>query len=838
MDVIKSFEAKETLYIRADQGPIGVDTAFTVFKSPNIAAKLMHIRSRLAHLTKENELMHTQNWHTSVRDVAAHLRDALEKAATYMFVPPQSTTEEWPWKSQVNDKEVNAIIWGANCHIYEGTLAKEPQRNPILFSISKQRGRWEIDQNQLEAVLGLWSWSVKRLAQMSESKMGEPPESYLKAKRLLVESSKFYESESMLRSWVTNNYAEDFSPWVLTKDYQRLRVLQSSLLSIPVATSMFCGLTTDTRGLQIIKFNADSPLLCIMAQDIFTFFLQEASLLLSQHSAQNPNANFVTYFSRGFFRNSHVESLIDILQSTKLATREEALISIVPALFKADVLPNDQLLCFNLLSRARSLRMEDEFRQSESILSQLNSLKLIGMEMTIQRAMGQLVLAECSSIVVNLWKMRKSEATNMISDLIYTFENWKVIESETIYKISDWAYPFRIEKLEMEEGTKYITKCYMDVVIWLTSSSKVLDQPVVRADYFEHLGLFFNKLGGPEISNKKPTNMFPYHEKPDFEYGFILALTFQHRFDICDSTMEDRKQILRWAIEFGYPELIACLWILEKRFQLQGSAFSGGPDEVFWTINGSYSSFIKIDILHFLVTVTELDLIYSESGYFCLGDKRDEDASNVGLNEQQALDAFCEAHTGWRGGHNIESSKRMLKAYQDYGNILTAAVSTPNSWNMVKLLVEHGDFLDEKGKLYEIRDNKSVFGPSGGKYKTLLEATVICADFATVEYIAKIYPSSSDFDDDLFFALESAGEWGRADCFELFVRKLEERNKQDSHFSQNFGNWLERIAKAAKKADGTDRNVEDEKPYWSNKWEIREFYERWIQEPHWLKASF
>lgn len=369
----------------------------------------------------------------------------------------------------------------------------------------------------------------------------------------------------------------------------------------------------------------------------------------------------------------------------------------------------------------------------------------------------------------------------------------------------------------------------MAVICWLTSNSGILDQPLIPRVDFEHLGLFFNEFNGPGISNKSPTNLFPYDKKLNYDYGHVLALTFQYRFDISASTIEDRKQILRWAIEFGYPELVECLWILEKRFELQGSAFSGGPDEVFWTINASYDGSIKIDILHFLITVTAPNLTYSGSSYFCIGDEGDSGAINVDLNEQQALDAFCAAHPGWKGSYNIESSKRMLEAYRDYGNILTAAVSTPNSWHMVKLITEHGRVLNEWGDLRKTEDDETFIGPSGTKYQSLLTAAVVCAKFDTVEYITKIYPSGPNFDMDIFAALDNAGEWGRADCFDLFVRKVEEmHNRQHESPSQDDLRWMhERIAEAAKKAEGDDPLIEGEKPYKPNREEVTEFYERW-----------
>ncbi|UKZ78177.1 hypothetical protein TrVFT333_005912 [Trichoderma virens FT-333] len=554
----------------------------------SIGAKLMHIRLRLAHLTSDSELLSLPSWQTNIRDVAARLRDTLEKAAAYMFTPPHSGPK-WPW-----DMEYNALIWTATCQVHESKIFGKKSRNFISFSMSKYKDRWEIDQNQLEAILGLWSWTVERLSQNIHSKGNKSLASQLGFKRLIVRQLEYDEFLSMLRSWVTHNYTEHLQP---------LKSGQKSILSIPATLSMFCDGYPASLGFRTITHNADSPLLYLMAQDIFTLFLREASALLSYRYAQYPEGNQATYLSQGFFQNSHVESLVSIMTSTKLATREEALMSVVPALSETHFLPSHHSLFFTLLSRAHSLRVQNQFRESEGVLVQLDSLKVSGLEMMIQRA--------------------------------------------------------------IESGTPNLHS---------------------RAGNFEDFGL---SPYGFEISNRQPLSQFPYDMKPDWDYGHILALTFPYRFDISESTVQDRKQVLRWAIEFGYSELVDCLWKLEKVLHLKESAFSGGPDEAFWTINGSYDSFIKIDILHFLITVTEPNLTY-DTGKFHMFSKEKKSEEEGSSDEAQILEAFCKAHPGWKGSHNIESLKRMHKAYRDYGNILTAAVSIPNSAHIVKLLVEHG----------------------------------------------------------------------------------------------------------------------------------------------------
>jgi hypothetical protein len=148
---------------------------------PSHAAQVMHFRTRLSLLTI--------GWKTETRSMALKLKAAIESAADYVFfqVPLHSG-----WHDAV------ALAWSTACHESLPSEAKELTTTPIHFHMYKSNGRWRIDESQLEAVLGLWQWSLKRL-----NKTGDQNLKVFAKKRLVVPARRKQAAISAIRMWVT-----------------------------------------------------------------------------------------------------------------------------------------------------------------------------------------------------------------------------------------------------------------------------------------------------------------------------------------------------------------------------------------------------------------------------------------------------------------------------------------------------------------------------------------------------------------------------------------------------------------------------------------------------------
>ncbi|KAH8728936.1 hypothetical protein GQ44DRAFT_500074 [Phaeosphaeriaceae sp. PMI808] len=149
----------------------------------NEAARVLHFRSRLAYLTGEPITPTDQGWDTKIRDMSRQLQHALQDSADYIFSGGMQLTGDW--------KNVNALLWSTTCQLSDTST----NRNifPIHFLMYRNNGRWNINEYQLEAALGLWCWSLKLLPKKSQ---------VYTRKVMFVEGSKKVEFKSAIQLWL------------------------------------------------------------------------------------------------------------------------------------------------------------------------------------------------------------------------------------------------------------------------------------------------------------------------------------------------------------------------------------------------------------------------------------------------------------------------------------------------------------------------------------------------------------------------------------------------------------------------------------------------------------
>ncbi|KAH8729913.1 hypothetical protein BGZ61DRAFT_475471 [Ilyonectria robusta] len=136
----------------ASRDKISRETQRTKCGEPGLGAKLMRIRLRLASL---------QTWDTEIRRTALKLKSALQESAELIARPgilfdPKYETAASP-----------AIIWSTSCRVWTVDTGSSRHTDDtaepdiICSRISRVGRNWAIDRNQLEAVLGLWFWTLK-----------------------------------------------------------------------------------------------------------------------------------------------------------------------------------------------------------------------------------------------------------------------------------------------------------------------------------------------------------------------------------------------------------------------------------------------------------------------------------------------------------------------------------------------------------------------------------------------------------------------------------------------------------------------------------------------------
>lgn len=350
--------------------------------SLNAGAKIMRFRSRLAELTGvQFGLPPEQAWNSETRTTALQLQKALQVSAEYIFAQFPLDPD---WRS---DSAPKAIAWKSTCWFPSLPDKTSPEKPlPFGFQMHNRDGKWSISGYQLEAVLGLWLWSLKR----SELLLGPASEEQLiRSKMVVVEKSKQDEIEAALCLWVTQTrQVREYGDVDDLSGPDNLSIPTSSLLSRAQSSKQNRDAsretnTTKTAGFTIlgIPTNGSTSLLQLMAQDVYTVFINrivdivgdlrgtgdpEDYLSMRDHSLSTAHRATPSFE----LTNTHIDALAYSLVSAGIATREEALMSIVPIFLHRLKLPLlDEDMVQNLLDWAKVLRRDLKFREGAALIT-------------------------------------------------------------------------------------------------------------------------------------------------------------------------------------------------------------------------------------------------------------------------------------------------------------------------------------------------------------------------------------------------------------------------------------------------------------------------------------
>ncbi|KAI1073078.1 hypothetical protein LB507_009073 [Fusarium sp. FIESC RH6] len=189
---------------------------------------------------------------------------------------------------------------------------------------------WNINQHQLEAVLGLWLWAYdERRSQAERLQPG--------SKSCVASPAAHRTTKLLLQRWGVRPREE----------------------TNPVA-----------HEAGIISVDSAASMLHLMAQEVLTLFLKRAALTF------NDKALLGTLYPdldgpQGT-RRSLVEDISQMLVAEGLATHEEAIMSIVPAFYRDSAFQDSGLpLELRLILKANSLKRQTRFDESEEALHNL-----------------------------------------------------------------------------------------------------------------------------------------------------------------------------------------------------------------------------------------------------------------------------------------------------------------------------------------------------------------------------------------------------------------------------------------------------------------------------------
>ncbi|KAL2846969.1 hypothetical protein BJY01DRAFT_247027 [Aspergillus pseudoustus] len=269
-------------------------------------ARLIKTRARLAELTSCSDLHQSMNWdHLPIRqmarDLARTIEMTMEVVSRWRELPGSTCSFELSFACQTRDHKST----GSSLETY-----------PIVLERSNDTFQWRVDTHALEAILGLWTYSLLK----SDPKW---------LQNGLGRSVGLTKSEASLEA--TDLY---FHKWIFRQ--REAQMMSSKMISFSEQTfGCYSDSLPDKKEILVVK--TENSLEVMAAQDIYIQFLMS---ILTDIKTSDWDADIVSRSQSSFFAQStRIDELVNCFETSNLGSREDALLCIVPVLRHQNLLP-------------------------------------------------------------------------------------------------------------------------------------------------------------------------------------------------------------------------------------------------------------------------------------------------------------------------------------------------------------------------------------------------------------------------------------------------------------------------------------------------------------------
>ncbi|KAF3310091.1 hypothetical protein TWF173_010101 [Orbilia oligospora] len=490
-------------------------------RRPNKAARILHYRHRLARLTDSTTSEQERPWDTQIRAVSEKLKQAIESAAMHIFSGEMKVSDEW--------KDVKALAWSSPCLI-NAMGGPDAGYFPVYFLLYRkpEDGRWTISKHQLEAILGLWQWSMTTLGNSKR---------FFERKGLVVtEPAKTKNVISILHLWIsqTLQIKDDGYSYPLDPTFELQPILSVAALICPI----------DVRGNQVILSTPStaSPLELI-AQDIFTIFINRVSGIIEPLKNVEPRTR-QGLISLGVSRDKpflglsepNIEILVENYIASDLGVREDALMSIIPSLLYQRKLPIPEEVGRQIIQNAHLQRRSGDYQKCENILKGLLQLQNPTIEALAIQGLGELYRFSMKS-----QKDQNQELGRRVGEELRDMKSLSP-ESEEIRKHYSAVLQYHSDIQSFPETPHNLN-------VNENESWKMLEQDL-------------------QATEARP-----------------LALLLTTKYDLQYASYERISKVIKWAIQRNTPELIEDLWTITKlQSGFLWKEYSSAKNPLFWAV--------------------------------------------------------------------------------------------------------------------------------------------------------------------------------------------------------------------------------------------------------------
>ncbi|KAG8161046.1 hypothetical protein KVR01_009310 [Diaporthe batatas] len=357
---------------------------------PCTAERLFYYRSRLAELTSHSSVNKSKgpaDWGDRlipIRRQAQQLKIAIEASTSILFTHCK-ILPKWR-KARSLAVSLNVMVpspsnpVNSQIHIF----VRQPDFNSKVRSAV-----WEVDRNALEAVLGLWNWSIvsdHKLEQEDNAGLKTSLASEVRKARVIavgVSEKQLVSAQNELDTWSNDLFAfttnqtwqlkQDANPlgantvWKKNCDNKSLEPQFGRCNSVKQLIRLFgwpaTSLSNDMSALTVVS-KLSIPTLC--AQEIYQHFIGAmATTLDSLGGTTKPRVEDNT---RIYLTNDVISRLADSVVSSGLGSQQDAYSILIPILSRRSKLPVPTAIMPKVYSIAKENMLSGKFEEAEKDL--------------------------------------------------------------------------------------------------------------------------------------------------------------------------------------------------------------------------------------------------------------------------------------------------------------------------------------------------------------------------------------------------------------------------------------------------------------------------------------
>ncbi|KAL7907876.1 hypothetical protein GGI35DRAFT_70455 [Trichoderma velutinum] len=350
---------------------------------PNIAAKLLAYRTRLAQLTQSqsiqtNSTISTEHFGVGmveVRETAQRLALAMESAVNILFSKRYIIGEEW--------EHALSMFWGFACDVVSARPGHPSENRSSQHNIYLKLTRSGLDtpwrlQNkfELEGLMGLWVWSLKSdpLIEMLDLQS-----QFIISRAIEIPARRIVSTNT--------NIEIDFSIWLGDEipSFTRYMLHPTSIQRSDPSTTWKQGKNQDKEQDSEIRFfgwhatellqsddsvpfsvwsaSTDSSLVSLCAQEVFGSFF--ASILKIVDDMGEISIQETPHFR---LESSLVFDMVKLFTETQLGSKKDALLCVLPSMIPQLRLASTESTLVAAMKNSNQHRKRGEWQQAETVL--------------------------------------------------------------------------------------------------------------------------------------------------------------------------------------------------------------------------------------------------------------------------------------------------------------------------------------------------------------------------------------------------------------------------------------------------------------------------------------